>query len=33
MLRVKDLLKAILVEEGIQDQDAYLEGRILDCEI
>lgn len=33
MLRVKDLLKAILVEEGIEDQDAYLEGRILDCVI
>ena len=33
MLRVKDLLKAIFVEEGIQDQDAYLEGRILDCVI
>ena len=31
MIKVKDLLKAILVEEGIQDQDAYLEGRILDC--
>jgi len=33
MLTVRDLLKAILVEEGIQDQDAYLEGRILDCVI
>ena len=33
MLTVKDLLKAILVEEGIQEQDAYLEGRILDCVI
>ena len=33
MLTAKDLLKAILVEEGIQDQDAYLEGRILDCVI
>ena len=33
MLTVKDLLKAILVEEGIQDQDAYLEGRIMDCVI
>ena len=33
MLRVKDLLKAILVEEGIKDQDAYLEGRIMDCMI
>ena len=31
MLKIKDLLKAILVEEGIKDQDAYLEGRILDC--
>ena len=31
MIKVKDLLKAILVEEGIKDQDAYLEGRILDC--
>ena len=33
MIKVKDLLKAILVEEGIKDQDAYLEGRILDCVI
>ena len=33
MLTVRDLLKAILVEEGIKDQDAYLEGRILDCVI
>lgn len=33
MIKVKDLLKAILVEEGIKDQDAYLEGRILDCDI
>ena len=33
MLTIRDLLKAILVEEGIQDQDAYLEGRILDCVI
>ena len=33
MLRVKDLLKAILVEEEIKDQDAYLKGRILDCVI
>ena len=32
-MKVKDLLKAILVEEGITDQDAYLEGRILDCVI
>lgn len=31
MLTIRDLLKAILVEEGIKDQDAYLEGRILDC--
>jgi len=31
MLKVKDLLKSILVEEGIKDEDAYLEGRILDC--
>ena len=31
MIKVKDLLKAILVEEGIQDQDAYHEGRFLDC--
>ena len=33
MLTVRDLLKAILVEEGIQAQDAYLEGWILDCVI
>ena len=33
MLEARDLLKAILVEERIQDQDAYLEGRILDCVI
>lgn len=33
MLTVRDLLKAILVEDGIKDQDAYLEGRILDCVI
>ena len=32
-MKVKDLLKAILVEEGIKDQDAYLVGRILDCVI
>ena len=32
-MKVKDLVKAILVEEGITDQDAYLEGRILDCVI
>ena len=31
MLKIKDLLKAILVKEGIKNQDAYLEGRILDC--
>ena len=33
MLTIRDLLKAILVEEGIKDQDAYLEGRIMDCVI
>lgn len=33
MLTIRDLLKAILVEEGINDQDSYLEGRILDCVI
>ena len=33
MITVKDLLKAILVEENIKDQDAYLEGRIMDCVI
>lgn len=33
MLTVRDLLEAILVAEGIKDQDAYLEGRILDCVI
>ena len=33
MLRVRDLLKAILAEEEIKDQDAYLKGRILDCVI
>ena len=33
MLTVRDLLKAILVEEGIKDQNAFLEGRILDCVI
>lgn len=32
-MKVKDLLKAILVEEGIKEQDAYLVGRILDCVI
>ena len=30
-MKVKDLLKAILVEEGVTDQESYLKNKLSDC--